>query len=441
MTATEHLPGPGEGETRLRPRRVELGLVILVAIVVVVAYALASLGQSASIPANLGPFLAWVLGLLVLAHLANRRLAPMADPVLLPLALLLNGLGYVMIARLGGDISGGGDLAGLQSTWTAVGIGAYIATLLLVPRVRLLQQYRYLLGLAGLGLLVTPLLPGIGREINGARIWASLGPINFQPGEFAKIALALFFAAYLVDKRELLRARLELRDLAPIALAWVGSLGVMVLERDLGSSLLFFALFVVLLWVAAERAVFLGLGLVLFGAGALFASWRFDHVADRYDIWLDPWSDPKGDGFQIVEASFALADGGLTGTGLGRGEPDRIPFVESDFIFAAIGEELGLAGSVAVLMAFLLLIGAGLRVAVEAGRTFETLLATGLTTLLGFQAFIIMGGVLRVVPLTGITLPFVSYGGSSLVANYVLLALLVRMSDERRAEMARGDLT
>jgi cell division protein FtsW (lipid II flippase) len=439
LAAPERLSGPGIDYARLRPRRAELGLVIMVAIVVVAAYALASLGQSASIPANLGPFLVWMLALIVLAHLATRRLARLADPVLLPLALLLNGIGYVMIARLGGDVRGGGDLAGLQATWTAVGIGAYIATLVLVPRVRMLQQYQYLLGLAGLGLLLLPLVPGVGREINGARIWVSLGAINFQPGEFAKIALALFFAAYLVDKRELLRTRLEARDLAPIALAWVGSLGVMVLERDLGSSLLFFALFVVLLWVAAERALFLLVGLGLFTVGAVFASWRFDHVADRYDIWLDPWSDPKGDGFQIVEASFALADGGLTGTGLGRGEPDRIPFVESDFIFAAIGEELGLAGSVAILMAYLLLIGAGLRIAVQAGRTFETLLATGLTTLLGFQAFIIVGGVLRVVPLTGITLPFVSYGGSSLVANYVLLALLVRMSDERRAELSRGD--
>lgn len=408
----------------------------MVGVIVVVAYALASLGRSSAIPANLGPFLVWMLALLGLAHLANRRLAPQADPILLPLVLLLNGLGYVMIARLGGDIRGGGDLAGLQATWTAVGIGAYIATLLLVPRVRVLQQYRYLLGLLGLGLLLLPLAPGIGREINGARIWASLGPINFQPGEFAKIALALFFAAYLVDKRELLRTRLEVRDLAPIAIAWIGSLGIMVLERDLGSSLLFFALFVVLLWVAAERELFLIIGLGLFSIGAVFSWWRFDHVAARYDVWLDPFSDPKGDGFQIVEASFAMADGGLIGTGLGQGEPDRIPFVESDFIFAAIGEELGLVGSVAILMIFLLLIGAGLRLAVDAGRTFETLLATGLTTLLGFQAFIIMGGVLRVVPLTGITLPFVSYGGSSLVSNYVLLALLVRMSDEQRAVVA-----
>jgi len=353
----------------------------------------------------------------------------------LPIALLLNGLGYVVITRLDGD------LAALQSTWTAIGIGGYVVTLILLPRVRLLESYRYLLGLAGIFLLMLPLVPGLGREINGARIWASVGPINFQPGEFAKIALAAFFAAYLVDSRELLRSRLELRDLAPIGLAWAGSLGVMVFERDLGSSLLFFTLFVVVLWVASERWIVLAVGGAMFVVGAV-ASWMmFGHVQKRVDIWLDPFADPKGDGFQIVEASFALADGGLTGTGLGRGEPTRIPFVETDFIFAAIGEELGLAGSVAVLMAFLLLVGSGLRVALRAERVFEKLFALGLTTLLAVQTFVIVGGVLRVVPLTGITLPFVSYGGSSLVANYVLLGLLVRMSHEQRValQVDRGD--
>jgi peptidoglycan glycosyltransferase len=393
---------------------------------VAVAYGLASFGTSEAIPANLGPFLLWMFGLGFGAHLVNRRLAPAADPVFLPIALFLNGLGYVVITRLDTD------LAALQSTWTAVGIAGYVLTLLFLPRVRLLENYRYLLGLAGIALIVLPLVPSFGREINGARIWASVGPVNFQPGEFAKIALAAFFAAYLVDSRELLRTRMELRDLAPIGAAWAGSLAVMVFERDLGSSLLFFTLFVVVLWVASERWIVLAVGGGMFAAGAI-ASWlMFSHVQLRVDVWLDPFEDPKGDGFQIVEASFALADGGLTGTGLGRGEPTRIPFVETDFIFAAIGEELGLAGSVAVLMAFLMLVGSGLRVALRSERVFEKLFSLGLTTLLGVQAFVIIGGVLRVVPLTGITLPFVSYGGSSLVANYVLLALLVRMSHEQR---------
>jgi len=436
MTATDPSPATSTSPLlALRPRRVESGILVLVGVVVAVAYGLASFGTSEAIPANLGPFLLWMFGLGFGAHLMNRRFAAAADPVFLPIALLLNGLGYVVITRLDGD------LAALQSTWTAIGIGGYVVTLILLPRVRLLESYRYLLGLAGIFLLMLPLVPGLGREINGARIWASVGPINFQPGEFAKIALAAFFAAYLVDSRELLRSRLELRDLAPIGLAWAGSLGVMVFERDLGSSLLFFTLFVVVLWVASERWIVLAVGGAMFVVGAV-ASWMmFGHVQKRVDIWLDPFADPKGDGFQVVEASFALADGGLTGTGLGRGEPTRIPFVETDFIFAAIGEELGLAGSVAVLMAFLLLVGSGLRVALRAERVFEKLFALGLTTLLAVQTFVIVGGVLRVVPLTGITLPFVSYGGSSLVANYVLLGLLVRMSHEQRValQVDRGD--
>ena len=427
MTATEAPPThPVSPLLALKPRRVETGLLVMVGAAVAAAYALASFGTTEAIPANLGPFLLWMFGLGAVAHLANRHFASAADPVFLPISLLLNGLGYVVITRLDGS------LAALQSTWTAIGIGGYVATLLFVPRVRIIEQYRYLLGIGGLLLLMIPLVPGLGTEINGARIWASVGPINFQPGEFAKLTLAAFFAGYLVDSRELLRSRLELRDLAPIGIAWAGSLGVMVFQRDLGSSLLFFTLFVVVLWVASERWVVLAVGAVLFFGGA-FAAWTmFDHVQKRVDIWLDPFADPKGDGFQIVEGSFALADGGLTGTGLGQGEPGRIPFAETDFIFAAIGEELGLAGSSAVLMAFLLLIGSGLRVSLRADRVFEKLFALGLTTLLAVQTFVIVGGVLRVVPLTGITLPFVSYGGSSLVANYVLLALLVRMSHEQR---------
>jgi cell division protein FtsW (lipid II flippase) len=415
----------------LRPRRVELGLIALIAIVVLVAYGLASLGQSASVPGNIGPFLAWMVGLFFFVHLSVRRFAPAADPVMLPMALLLNGLGYVMIARLGGDVAGGSDLAGLQSVWTAVGIGAFVATLVVVPRVRALAQYQYLLGLAGIGLLALPLLP-VGVEINGARIWVSFGPVNFQPGEFAKIALAIFFAAYLVDAGELIKNRLELRDLVPIAAAWAASVGVMVLERDLGSSMLVFALFVVLMWVATERTMFLGLGAGLFMAGGFVAFQLFAHVERRIDGWLDPWADPQDSGFQIIQATYSMAEGGLTGTGLGRGEPDRVPFAETDFIFAAIGEELGLAGTTAILMAFLILIGSGLRIALRATRPFEKLLAVGLTTLLGIQAFIIMGGVVRLIPLTGITLPFVSYGGSALVSNYIVLALLMRISHEQR---------
>ena len=259
-------------------RRVEAGLLAIVGAVVAAAYGLASFGTIEAIPPDLGPFLLWMFVLGVLAHLAIRRWASTADPVLLPLALYLNGVGYVVITRLDGD------LAALQSTWSAIGIAGFVATLVVVPRVRVLESYRYLLGIGGLVLLMVPLVPGVGREINGARIWASVGPVNFQPGEFAKLALAAFFAAYLVDRREVLRSRLELRDLAPIGLAWAGSLGVMVLERDLGSSLLFFTLFVVVLWIASERWVVLGVGGGLFVVGAVVAWSIFGHVQRRVDV-------------------------------------------------------------------------------------------------------------------------------------------------------------
>ncbi len=430
----------------LRRRNTELALLLMAAIVIVASYVLATLGRLSEIPANIVPFLGVILGLLLVAHVATRRLAPEADPVLLPLAGLLNGFGYVFIARLDED------LAGLQATWTLLGVGAFIATLVVVRPARWLEQYRYTLMLVGIGLLVMPLVPVLGSEINGARIWVSLGPINFQPGEFAKIALAIFFAGYLVDKREVLAlssTRLlgmaipEARHLGPILLAWGASVLVMVAEKDLGSSLLFFALFVVMLWVGTERPSYLAMSLVLFAGGAALAYSRFGHVQDRVEVWLDPFDDPFGEGFQVTQSAFALADGGLTGTGLGVGSPNtaNIPAVETDFIFAIIGEELGLAGSTAILVAFLLMIGSGLRVAITAERPFEKLLATGLTMLLGFQAFIIIAGVIRVLPLTGVTLPFVSYGGSSLLANWVLVALLLRISDDsaqRRLEAAAG---
>jgi cell division protein FtsW (lipid II flippase) len=426
------------------PRRnAELGMLSMAASITVAAYILASLARAATLPANIVPFLVELLGLLLAAHLATRRLAPDADATLLPIAGLLNGLGYVFIARLDDD------LAALQSTWALVGISAFVLTLVVVRSTRRIEQYRYTLMFIGIGLLVLPLVPVLGREINGARIWISLGPMNFQPGELAKIALAVFFAAYLVENREVLAlpgfrvlgmSFPAARHLGPVLLAWGASLIVMVAAKDLGSSLLFFTLFVVLLWVATERPGYLVMSLVLFAGGATLAWSRFTHVQQRVDIWIDPFADPLGDGYQIVQSSFALADGGLTGTGIGVGSPGMIPEVQTDFIFAAVGEELGLLGTTAILIAFMLMIGAGLRIAVEAPRPFEKLLATGLTTLLGFQAFIIIAGVVRLLPLTGVTLPFVSYGGSSLLANWILLALLLRISDDtarqRRAEAA-----
>jgi peptidoglycan glycosyltransferase len=425
----------------MRRRNTELGLLVLVCAITGAAYVLASLGVDGTIPVDVGPFLLVVLGLLLAANLVTRRVAPQADPILLPMAGLLNGLGYVMIARIDASRAGADVeyLAPKQAGWIALGAVAFCATLLVVRRSRDLAAYRWTFALIGLGLLVLPMLPGIGQEINGSRIWVQIGPVNFQPGEFAKIALAIFFAGYLVDKRELLAmgswgvGRLRIPDpkhLGPVLAAWVASLVVMVVQKDLGSSLLFFTLFVVLLWVATQRASWLVVGGALFSVGAFFAWQTFTHVQQRVTIWTDPWTDPKGDGYQIVESAFALADGGLTGTGLGLAGRIGIPAAETDFIFAIIAEELGLVGATAVLVAFLLIVGSGLRVALRTDHAFDKLLAVGLSTLIGVQAFIIVGGVTRLLPLTGVTLPFVSYGGSSLVANYVLVALLLRISDE-----------
>lgn len=420
-------------------RNTELGLILLGTLITVGAYLLASLARDASIPGNLGAFLAIVLGLQLAAHVAVRRLAPDADGTLVPIAGLLNGIGYVFIVRIDEAKASPKNLAGLQSGWIALGILAFIATLLLVKRIRNLERYRWTIGLAGIVLLLLPLVPGVGKTINGAKIWVGIGPVSFQPGEFAKILLAIFFASYLVEKRELLavsRHRIgpvhlpDLKHLGPVVLAWAVSLVVMVSEKDLGSSLLFFALFVALLWVSTERATYLLVGLFLFAAGSVFAHSQFTHVQQRIDIWLDPWPVAKDDGYQIVESAFAFSSGGVTGTGINLGSPTRIPYAETDFIFAAIGEELGLVGATGVLVAYLLLIGAGLRIALTTQVPFERLLATGLTVLIGVQSFIIMAGVIRVLPLTGVTLPFVSYGGSSLIANYVLVALLLRISDD-----------
>ena len=425
-----------------RPRSTELGLVIMAAVITVAAYVLGALGRTASLPANIIPFLAIVLGLLLTAHVATRVLAPKADPLLLPMAALLNGLGYVFIARISTR------LAGLQATWTLIGIFAFIVTLVVVRRARDLRRYTWTFALGGLVLLLLPLLPHVGRTVNGSRIWIRVGTINFQPGEPAKIVLALFLAAYLVDRRELLGVgtwkigplRLpQPRDLLPVLVAWGLAILIMASQSDLGSSFIFFALFVVMIWIASERASYLGVGAVLFAGGSV-GVWRVvAHVRTRVSIWLDPWAHALTSGYQLIQGSYAFAWGGVVGTGIGLGDPTRVPAVQTDFILAAIGEELGLLGTTAVLLAIIFMIGAGLRIAVRATHPFDKLLAVGLTTIIAIQAFTIIGGVTRLVPLTGVTLPFVSYGGSSLVANYVLLALLLRISHDASVDAGEGE--
>jgi len=422
-------------------RSTELGLGFLAVVVTIGGYILLALANGPTLPPDLGVLLAGIIVLYVVAHVAVRRLAPLADGTLLPLAAVLNGIGFVTIARLDRN------LARIQSIWSAVGVAAFVLTLLLVQNIRMLERYTYTFALAALGLLLVPLVPHLGLTVNGARIWAHLGPLHFQPGEPAKVLWVAFFAGYLTQKRELLSAgsrsigRLRLpaaRHLGPLLVTWGVSILVLVFERDLGSSLLFFAVFAAMLYMATERSAYLLGSLVLFSAGATAAYNMFGHVRDRVQGWINPWPyrlGPKG--FQIIQSWYAFAAGGVYGKGIGLGIPDRIPYASTDFVFAAIGEELGLIGTIAVVACFLLIVGSGFRIAVESTRPFPKLFAAGLTTILGLQTFIIIGGVTRLIPLTGITLPFVSYGGSSLVANFVILALLLRMSDESASESAR----
>jgi peptidoglycan glycosyltransferase len=413
-------------------RSTELGLMVVVTAIIVGAYILASLGKTASLPVNLGPFLLVVIGLLLSGHVALRILAPRADPVLLPVAALLNGLGYVIIVRLSRH------QAALQAVWTALGMAAFIATLVLVRRVRDLDRYRYLIGLAGIGLLLLPLVPHIGENIAGSRVWVHLGPINFEPGELAKVLLLVFCASYLGEKYDVLAVgdrrwgvlRLpDLRALGPVALAWGVSIMIMVAEHDLGMSMLYFFLFITLLYVSTGRARYAVAGAVMFAGAAVVAYKTSAVLHERVTVWLNPWKTAQSSGFQLVQAMFAFAAGGTVGTGLALGSPTRIPAVQTDFIFAAVGEELGLVGTLAVLTAFLVIVAVGLRIALRADHAFDKLLATGAAAILGLQTFIIVSGVIRLLPLTGITLPFVSYGGSSLLTNYILLALLLRISD------------
>jgi cell division protein FtsW (lipid II flippase) len=414
-------------------RGAELGLGLLAVIVAAFGYLLVQLAQKPDVPPDLWVIFGAVLALFVAAHLAVRRLAPDANQVLLPIAALLNGLGFVTVARLDSN------LGRIQAAWTAVSVLAFVLTLVGVRRIRTLERYRYSFLFLGMVALLLPLAPGIGKTINGARLWVGVGPVNFQPGEAAKVFLVLFFAAYLVDKRELLASgsrrigRMMLpepKHLGPLLLAWGVSILIMVRETDLGQAMLIFALCGVMLYVATERAAYTVVTVVLFLTAAGIAYQLFGHVQTRVQTWIDPFKYANDKGYQLVQSLFGFAAGGFAGTGLGLGSPKQIPNVATDFVFSAIGEELGLLGCVAVLVALLLFIGSGYQIAVRSERPFPKLFATGLTTIIGLQSFVIIGGVTRVIPLTGVTLPFISYGGSSLLANWVILALLLRISDD-----------
>jgi cell division protein FtsW (lipid II flippase) len=420
-------------------RNTELGLLILAVSLALGAYALVGLGKEERVPTGVAGYGALLAGGYLFAHLVVRRFAPDADPIFLPTAGLLAGLGFAVVYRLDPE------RAAAQASWLVFGLGLFALTLIAIRDHRQLDAYTYTIGLIGVLLLLLPLAPGVGTEIRGARVWVKLGALQFQPAEIAKVLIVVFAASYLSARRQLLAvatrrlgpiALPEPRHLGPILVAWGVSLAVLFFEKDLGSSLLFFGLVVVMLWVATGRGAYLALGGLLFAAGALFAYRSFEHVRDRVAVWLGAL-DPEfiqDEGFQIAQSLFAMATGGIAGVGLGLGRPQDIPDAPTDFVFAAIGEELGLLGTMAVLLLFVILVGRGFRTALARSDDFGRLLAVGLSTILALQTFVIVGGVTRLIPLTGVTLPFVSYGGSSLVANFVLLALLVRVSSGTRSE-------
>jgi cell division protein FtsW (lipid II flippase) len=426
-------------------RRAEFWLLVLAGGITTALYALAALGQQGRLPLNLWGFLAAVLGLSMGVHLANRWLVPNATPVLLPLATLLNGIGFVEIARWNPPY------AQAQATWAAISAAVYVATLFFIRRSRDLDRYRYLLLLVAIALLLAPLVPHVGLKINGARLWVHVKSIQFQPVEVAKILFVVFFASYFATTKELLTIPsrrignhlfVDPRPLIPIVVMWAFAIAVLGAENDIGFAMLIFTLFLALLWVSTGRVVYLAVGLLLFGLGAFVAAHSFSQVHERISVWLDPWKDPRGTGYQIIQGWFALAAGGVGGTGLGRGTAGvggGVPNLTSDMMFAAIGEEMGFMGLSVVVIGFTLMVGTGLQIAQRARSDFARLCAVGLTATLGFQAFFIMAGVLRLLPLTGITLPFMAYGGSSLVANYALVALLMRLSEEAETRPTAGD--
>ncbi|MDQ1541166.1 MAG: hypothetical protein QOH29_1892 [Actinomycetota bacterium] len=429
---------------RPRTRRsVELAMLLFAVLIALAAYADVGLTRSHRLPPDVLTYGLGLGALVLVAHLAVRKFASYADPLLLPCAALLNGLGLVLIHRL--DLvapKADRSDATLQLAWSAIGVIGFIAVLVVVRDHRRLQRFTYTSMLLGLALLSIPsVLPARFSQVNGARNWIRFAGFSIQPGEFAKVLLVIFVAGFLVAKRDALAlasrrfAGIDLprgRDLGPVLLAWLVSIGLLVRGRDLGMSMLFFGFFIVMLYVATERLSWLLIGTLLFVGGTFVAYHLFGHVRARFEIWLHPFKHAQGSAYQLVQGLYGFSTGGLMGTGLGNGRPDLVPFAKSDFIVATIGEELGLTGLMAILLVYVVIVTRGLRTALSVRDSFGKLLAAGLSVCLAVQVFVVVGGVMRLIPLTGITTPFLSYGGSSLVSNWALLALLIRISDAGR---------
>jgi cell division protein FtsW (lipid II flippase) len=422
-------------------RNRELLNLLLVGLLTAAGFASVYIARQDLVSAGSLSYAAFFVALFVVAHVLLRLRLPHADPYLLPLGGLLCAIGLTEIYRIEPD------LAFRQGLWVVVGVVVFAALVLFMRDYRELDNVKYVLGLSAIALLVLPALPGIGRTINGATLWVDIGPLVFQPGELAKVLIVIFLAGYLRDNREMLSfgvgsGRLPSpKHLGPLLLIWGGAMLVLFQTRDLGGALLYFAIFLVMLYTATARWSFVAVGLGLFLLGAFALYQVIPHVQDRVEGWLNPWSDPQGETYQLVQSIYAISGGGVFGSGLGRGilvSPEGesyIPFLETDFIFSAVAQELGLAGAAAVVLLYLLFAFRGFRISMLADDGFSKLLAAGLTAAVAIQAFIIIGGVTGLIPLTGITLPFVSYGGSSIVANFVVLALLLMVSD--RVERAQ----
>jgi peptidoglycan glycosyltransferase len=432
----QRTPSPG--------RSAELVLMVLAWLITTAFYVLATLGAQNHIPQNLWIFLTFIVAISLAMHVAIRVFAPRASQILLPVATLLNGIGYVEIARW--DPA----LAKDQALWFLISAAAVVGVLITVRHVRDLDRYRYMTLSCAILLLLLPLVPHVGETIGGARLWVHFGPLSFQPVELAKILLAFFFASYFAANRVLLstptqrigrRLIVPPRTLLPILVAWGCALAILGAENDIGFAMLLFALFISLLWVTTGLKTYVVLGMGLFVGGAAVAANYFTQVHFRISDWLNPWTaQHMAISYQIAYGWFSLAAGGVIGTGLGLGQSGTIPELTSDMIFAAVGEELGFIGIILVLCLFVAFVGEGFRIAQRAHSDFVRLAAVALTAIVGFQAFFIMAGVLRILPFTGMVLPFVAYGGSSLFANYIIVAVLLRISDENNSELRGGEI-
>jgi cell division protein FtsW (lipid II flippase) len=428
---------------RLRtPRNRELVNLVPVGLLTVVGFGAVFIASTNDISRASLSYAGFFLGLFLAAHLVLRFALPYADPYLLPVAALLTAVGEIEIYRINPT------LARDQAVWVSVGVVVFAVVAIGVRDARRLERYRYTCGVAAVALLLATAL--IGSEVNGARLWIRVGSYQIQPGEFAKVLLVIFMAGYLRDYRDVLAnpsrkvmgVRVPaLRHALPLLAVWGASLLLLVAVNDFGSSLLYFAVFLALIYVATGRWLYVSLGIGSFAIGSIAASQAAPHVIERVHIWLDPWKTPRTTGYQIVQSLYTIADGGIFGTGFGRGfvlvgSHPVIPDAQSDFIFAVIASETGLAGAAGLLLLYLLFVFRGLKIATIADDGFSKLLAAGLAFAVGFQAFVIVGGVVKMLPLTGITLPFVSYGGSSIVANFALLGLLACISDRANRRTA-----